>query len=489
MSASQGTPGLLHNSALRARLSEIDVEIVVLDAQLARLRAEAKIVTDALSFIVYPILTLPVEITSEIFMQYLDGLFEGQFGPPRVELRTARTSGPLVLSQVCRAWRSIAINTPLLWCRVFADSFYDNCPDWRRLLECWLPRAGNHPLYLGLADDHHFTALHFPTIAPYSSQWRAFECCISTPVTFPIDTIRGRLPLLRELTITWREWDSVDTEFSTVDAFSVAPELRKVVLRNLPPKWIPLPLAQLTHITLYGQTIADAIEVLHQCPNLEELSIELDGAEDEVPLAPVIHTRIHKLSLWNECSATPEILPYITLPNLHSLELRGFTRLSPTIAVCSWCAVDSISLHYCYIDLVDFALGAVWQVSQVTFDRISCTPSRLGEILGRMTSDSRFLPNMTSLHLLDCGTVVPYVEVADMLDARRHNPEGVSRLESFHFIQGRRYIDEEPNAAIEGKLRGLMDEGLDIRIQGRDRRFEYSGVIRGVNSRLRPLLQ
>ncbi|KAK7063509.1 F-box domain-containing protein [Favolaschia claudopus] len=482
MSSSQGTLGLLHNSAFRARLYEIDAEIDVLDAQLARLRAERKIVTATLDSIVYPILTLPVEITSEIFMQYLDAVFAGQVGPPRVELRKARTSGPLVLSRVCRAWRSIAINTPLLWCRVFAGSPHGRSRDWRKLLECWLPRAGNQPLYLRLADfDPHFTALHFPTIAPYSSQWRAFECCISTPVTFRINTIRGRLPLLRELSVKWKELDSVDVEFSTIDAFSVAPELRKVVIYNLPPKWIPLPLAQLTHLTLYGQTIADAIEVLHQCPGLEELSIDLDDEADEDRRAPVIHSRIHKLCLSNECAATPEILPYITLPNLHSLELVNWEDLDPEINLedrealhdllqRSQCAADSISLHGCYIDLVDFALGAVWQVSQVTFDRISCTPSRLGEILGRITSDSKFLPNMTSLHLLDCGTVVPYVEVADMLDARRHNPEGVSRLESFHFIQDRKYIEEEPNAAVKGKLRGLMDEGLDIRIQGRDRR-------------------
>ncbi|KAJ7668995.1 hypothetical protein B0H17DRAFT_900959, partial [Mycena rosella] len=48
---------------------------------------------------------LPVEITSEIFLQCLDGR------PIKVELLAM----PLILTRICGAWRDIALNIPQLW--------------------------------------------------------------------------------------------------------------------------------------------------------------------------------------------------------------------------------------------------------------------------------------------------------------------------------------------------------------------------------------
>ncbi|KAJ6570464.1 hypothetical protein DFH09DRAFT_831302, partial [Mycena vulgaris] len=61
---------------------------------------------------VYPVLTLPYEITSEVFIKSLppSPIFTKDFknGPNSFE-------APLLLSQICREWRSIAISTPHLW--------------------------------------------------------------------------------------------------------------------------------------------------------------------------------------------------------------------------------------------------------------------------------------------------------------------------------------------------------------------------------------
>ncbi|KAJ7225049.1 hypothetical protein C8J57DRAFT_1019498, partial [Mycena rebaudengoi] len=55
----------------------------------------------------YPILTLPVEITSEIFSAYLPVYPEC---PPMSGLFS-----PTLLGQICRKWRDIAFDTPSLW--------------------------------------------------------------------------------------------------------------------------------------------------------------------------------------------------------------------------------------------------------------------------------------------------------------------------------------------------------------------------------------
>ncbi|KAJ6630351.1 hypothetical protein B0H10DRAFT_1649973, partial [Mycena sp. CBHHK59/15] len=56
---------------------------------------------------VYPILTLPLEITSEIFSHCL---------PPNILMVEPSTSAaPLLLTEICRTWRTIALSTPGLW--------------------------------------------------------------------------------------------------------------------------------------------------------------------------------------------------------------------------------------------------------------------------------------------------------------------------------------------------------------------------------------
>ncbi|KAJ7673814.1 hypothetical protein DFH06DRAFT_954437, partial [Mycena polygramma] len=56
-----------------------------------------------LAEIVYPVLTLPPEITAQIFVQAVKPLD-----------KASSTSAPLLLLRICRQWRTIALSTPRL---------------------------------------------------------------------------------------------------------------------------------------------------------------------------------------------------------------------------------------------------------------------------------------------------------------------------------------------------------------------------------------
>ncbi|KAJ7068769.1 hypothetical protein C8F01DRAFT_963465, partial [Mycena amicta] len=60
-----------------------------------------------------PVLTLPPEILSEIFLHCL--LEPDQ---PVPKLNPERPRAPLLLLQICRTWRNVAIGTPRLWQRL-----------------------------------------------------------------------------------------------------------------------------------------------------------------------------------------------------------------------------------------------------------------------------------------------------------------------------------------------------------------------------------
>ncbi|KAJ7166769.1 hypothetical protein C8R46DRAFT_899295 [Mycena filopes] len=54
---------------------------------------------------VYPILTIPFELTAEIFVPCL----------PDRPVSPHLTIAPLLLTAICRQWRNIACSTPRLW--------------------------------------------------------------------------------------------------------------------------------------------------------------------------------------------------------------------------------------------------------------------------------------------------------------------------------------------------------------------------------------
>ncbi|KAJ6560151.1 hypothetical protein B0H19DRAFT_945240, partial [Mycena capillaripes] len=64
-------------------------------------------VQERLNSFKYPVLTLPAEIISEIFVHFLPIY-------PSCPPLTGFLS-PTLLTQICRKWRHIALTTPALW--------------------------------------------------------------------------------------------------------------------------------------------------------------------------------------------------------------------------------------------------------------------------------------------------------------------------------------------------------------------------------------
>ncbi|KAJ7644550.1 hypothetical protein FB45DRAFT_297627 [Roridomyces roridus] len=118
---------------LRARLAEIRQQIASLEAQMASLRSEEELVARDLGALVYPVLTLPNDVVSEIFIQYVNGLPKGS---------------PLCLLWVCRSWREVALSTCRLWTRFWRFDSKSN----QHLVDALtlrLAQSGSLPLDLG----------------------------------------------------------------------------------------------------------------------------------------------------------------------------------------------------------------------------------------------------------------------------------------------------------------------------------------------------
>ncbi|KAK7024900.1 WD40 repeat-like protein, partial [Favolaschia claudopus] len=130
-----------------------------------RLIQEKAVVQQSLDRIIYPILTVPVEITSEIFLQCL----------PDAPTEPRAYSAPFLLSQICSVWRQIALNNPRLWAALHVH--LDSRLDFQNLIQNLLPRAGSVPFTLGLTlnPEHCYffgpRTCCCPSSAPFVDYW------------------------------------------------------------------------------------------------------------------------------------------------------------------------------------------------------------------------------------------------------------------------------------------------------------------------------
>ncbi|KAF7373850.1 F-box domain-containing protein [Mycena sanguinolenta] len=221
----------------RARLSQIEAQILKFERSLSALRAEKQLVQERLDSYKYPVTSLPSEMISEIFMQCL---------PPYPMCPSLLDNyPPISLTLVCRQWRAIALETPELWRAIALD---DESHLWRELSKdasrVWIRRSGSLPLSIKLdtkcADRTPLCEL-YPAIFDHFPRWEHLTLAIA-PTNFP--TIDGPMALLRYLEFTPNDW------YGRFELRNV-PQLRVVLLdftggRGLT---VVLPWQQLTSLT------------------------------------------------------------------------------------------------------------------------------------------------------------------------------------------------------------------------------------------------
>ncbi|KAJ7640371.1 hypothetical protein DFH06DRAFT_1000707, partial [Mycena polygramma] len=125
---------------LRARVAELATEIDLQKELLKTLEKDKSLVQRELNAALDPVARLPLEISSEIFLQSLSAFPERK---PSVE------DAPMLLLRICHAWRDIALFTPELWTGI-QITFPNDAPGFKKGVQAWLDHASNRPLSISL---------------------------------------------------------------------------------------------------------------------------------------------------------------------------------------------------------------------------------------------------------------------------------------------------------------------------------------------------
>ncbi|KAJ7051606.1 hypothetical protein C8F01DRAFT_1174352 [Mycena amicta] len=151
---------MTRSSELRSQIAQAQTRIADLERQLATLRKHETRLKDELGAIVYPILTIPAEITAEILCH---------------AAADSKTKWLLAATGVCSLWRNIALSTPRLWSEFHGNpSSVKPFKDPASLLQHWLFRSGRLPLYITISvsrADRRLVAL----MAKHISRWRCVD--------------------------------------------------------------------------------------------------------------------------------------------------------------------------------------------------------------------------------------------------------------------------------------------------------------------------
>ncbi|KAK7052165.1 F-box domain-containing protein [Favolaschia claudopus] len=257
----------------------------------------------------YPVLTLPNEIISDIFVHFLPTYPEP---PPYFgEL------SPTTLTHICRQWREIALTTPALWRAIDLRGFTGELAS---LAPQWLERSGCLPLSIRAAESELDYYDDFPSISgiliPHRARWEQLDLNLDRPEH--LEVLDGPLPLLRTLSVYLGDRLENPLLLQTV------PLLRTVVLDDYGQPSLILPWAQLTSLTLRCIYPAECVSILRQTQNLVNCDVKIWAAQLPTGrLADLTLSRLETLVFErNSDGVWSDFTQLLIAPALRSLKIR-----------------------------------------------------------------------------------------------------------------------------------------------------------------------
>ncbi|KAK6977957.1 F-box domain-containing protein [Favolaschia claudopus] len=296
----------------RRRIPVLETQILELQQALLALQTEKDVVQSRLDGYRYPVLTLPNEIISEIFLCFIPSYPH----PPPL----AGSTSPTLLTHICRTWREIAIAIPQLW---RALDFTDEAPiipleQQKHLGALWIERSKACLICVRLIGS--LPALS--ALVPYMPRCEHLSLSLNALCS---SMLYSSMPLLRVLGVDLMDVNEGYTHCRLT--FCDTPKLHTVVLKSFIINHIDLPWSQLTSLSLIDAFARETEIILRQTPHLVHLAVDFLSRDslDDNPVYPdieLLHVQI--CNLHSELgSPYPEFFHSLVTPSLEHLQLSG----------------------------------------------------------------------------------------------------------------------------------------------------------------------
>ncbi|KAF7300953.1 F-box domain-containing protein [Mycena indigotica] len=338
-------------------LGTLETEFIRIQTSLAaaktRLEKQKQLVEDH-RVLLSPMRRVPDDVLRAIFLATL---------PAHRDTAIVPEEGPLLLAQVCRLWRDIALTTPRLWASIHLAIPRDEsrAEDLVGILTTWLQRSAAAPLSLTVTLAH--ASMSPPHLGPgwrhtthgdellrvlssEAHRWeslRLLDKIDLSKVPFISSLTAESVPKLRHISFSEgnRTWSHVgDVEASTSNPLLLLGTESLLTLSldgytHLLPPFIPW--AKLRHVSLdtpytYGiaSSVTFPLAILEMCSALEAFAFS-SGHAETVILPPIPTTlsfpRLIALAIESFTPANwTDLLQRAHFPRLHALGVLGLAN-------------------------------------------------------------------------------------------------------------------------------------------------------------------
>lgn len=352
----------------RDRLNTVSARVSALDRQLRELqqekmelfneREEAWQDVRDIETIINPLRRMPEEVLEDIFLYSMD-LLNMRWGMISNSLDTSKA--PWTLTQVCRRWRQVAIDCPLLWAHVglsLTDRLLKSPARTSQaafLLGTQLSRSSQNTLAVtievasSVSEDN--TILH--VLRPSSVRWETLSMSVPVHAVAALSSMRGFFPFLRRLYLSAYGQPSPSQPVN--DVFEFAPNLKTFYSSSPSTRNFVLPWHQLEDFSamFFGiderWTNGQILQVLAKTRGLTECEL-VCLSDPRLRLgSPVTLDHLQSLRITNSDSdALKQLFDHLVLPSLRSLHIKGASPDAESLSELihrSGCNLEVLYIH------------------------------------------------------------------------------------------------------------------------------------------------
>ncbi|KZP14339.1 hypothetical protein FIBSPDRAFT_114027 [Athelia psychrophila] len=339
-------PTTTESQHVKAIISEKQGHLAQLESEIERLRSlldpllrtrdETKQFLSAHVNILSPARRMPAEIWSDIFTKCL---------PDEEHAPIDCTQAPLLLTQICRAWRSFASSTPQLWSSISVEARGSAPSEMQsRVIKNWLSRSGTLPL-----------SIKVDAIGPLGPKL-VNTLVLFGPRVHSLDIMAKHDERQKIFDASMPTLSRIEFRCSGVlRLFQLSgppPNLRRLLLPGMdnlmatPFPWAELTALDVTRTIQYNECFL----IFHRCHSLSRLALpHIDGAHDGATRQRVTLRHLLFLHLCPD-SGVGNLLDNLTLPNLKELNIaeRNSTGRSNEVLLSfltrSACPIDTLTI-------------------------------------------------------------------------------------------------------------------------------------------------
>ncbi|KAK0436237.1 hypothetical protein EV421DRAFT_1981285, partial [Armillaria borealis] len=384
--------------------------------------------------IIRPIRKVPEDIVREIFLALWDTEEEG-----KDSLNKRFT--PLVVSQVCRDWRTIALSMSQLWSTITLDfDRHLNELPCQYLLQTYLVRSANRDIILSIRSSRDISKSPvIPALILSAPRWTNISMSIPHNSRHAFSAARGFLHRLNRLSVELTQEDYYMHSTKTLfDAFEYAPLLRSLSLKGIGRsiEQMSLPWSQLTDYT--GDDRTSCMDILKRAPEIERASLQCfeDGTHQTLSRQRLRILHVHEVGptpyVRDSAGGILQLLSCVEFPALESLHM-AYAHTHNVLIPKSLMGLTAGSLKSLSID----ARSVLSSTAQADFLSLLKTT----ESLSSLSLSCRFEPNqnkelLTGLNANMNPTVVPRLT---SLTIRITNEKPFLQPSFIEMVQSRRY--------------------------------------------------